>query len=86
MTSDSEIWILETTLLVPTRNQIAKTIANALVKDCFVHFGITARLHSDQGANFKVTLSQNYMYVDFGCRQKQSFNLSRSLEWNDQAL
>ena len=60
MTSDTEIWILQTSLLVPTRNQIAKTIAIALVNDCFVRYGIPAKLHSDRGANIKIRLSQNY--------------------------
>ena len=41
---------------IPTRNQTAKTTADALYKEFIVRHGIPARLHADQGANFESQL------------------------------
>ena len=37
---------------IPTRNQTAKTTAEAFVNHYVVHYGLPRRIHSDQGANF----------------------------------
>ena len=37
---------------IPTRNQTARTTAQALFDNFIVHYGIPQRIHSDQGANF----------------------------------
>lgn len=44
------------TLAVPTRDQRAETVAQALVNEWFYKFGIPGRLHSDQGRNFESIL------------------------------
>ena len=41
---------------IPTRNQTAKTTAEALYNDFIVKYGITARLHADHGANFESSI------------------------------
>ena len=41
---------------IPTRNQTAKTTADALYREFIVRYRIPARLHSDQGANFESQL------------------------------
>ncbi|XP_046715772.1 uncharacterized protein LOC124392652 [Silurus meridionalis] len=44
------------TLAVPTRDQRAETVAQALVTEWFYRFGVLGRLHSDQGRNFESLL------------------------------
>ena len=40
-------------MAIPTKNQTAKTTAEAFFNNFIVHYGIPTRLHSDQGANFE---------------------------------
>ena len=40
----------------PTKNMTAKTTADVLFNQYFVHYGLPKRLHSDQGANFESKL------------------------------
>uniref|UniRef100_A0A9J7X1E4 Gypsy retrotransposon integrase-like protein 1 n=1 Tax=Cyprinus carpio carpio TaxID=630221 RepID=A0A9J7X1E4_CYPCA len=44
------------TLAVPTRDQRAETVPQALVTEWFYRFGVLGRLHSDQGRNFESLL------------------------------
>ena len=45
-------------MAVPTRNQTAKTTAEALFNGFILHYGLPLRLHSDQGANFQSSVIQ----------------------------
>ncbi|XP_060557360.1 uncharacterized protein LOC132717812 [Ruditapes philippinarum] len=40
-------------MAIPTKNQTAKTTADAFYNNFIIHYGIPTRLHSDQGANFE---------------------------------
>jgi len=40
-------------MAVPTKNQTARTTAEAFFNNFIMHYGIPSRLHSDQGANFE---------------------------------
>lgn len=54
-------------MVVPTKNQTAKTTADALYNHFILHYGIPTRLHSDQGANFESELLKElcvFMNID----------------------
>ena len=40
-------------IAVPTRNETARTAAEALFRNYIIHYGIPQKLHSDQGATFE---------------------------------
>ena len=40
-------------MAIPTRNQTAKTTADAFYNNFILHYGIPTKVHSDQGANFE---------------------------------
>ena len=44
------------TQAVPARDQKASTVADVLVREWFVRYGIPRRIHSDQGRNFESAL------------------------------
>lgn len=43
-------------LAVPTKNQTAKTTADAFINNFVVHYGLPRRIHTDQGRNFESNL------------------------------
>lgn len=42
-----------------TKDQRVSTVGKVLVEKFFVHYGLPARIHSDQGRNFKSRLSRS---------------------------
>ena len=56
---------------IPTRNQTAKTTADALFNGFIVHYGIPKKLHSDQGANFESRLIRELCAV-MGCDKSRT--------------
>ena len=43
-------------MAIPTRNQLARTVADAFYNKCILHYGTPERIHADQGANFESTI------------------------------
>ena len=43
-------------MTIPTRNQLARTVADAFYNNFILHYGIPEQIHSDQGANFESTI------------------------------
>lgn len=44
----------------PTRDQKASTVARVLFEKFFIHYGLPARIHSDQGRDFECRLIQEF--------------------------
>lgn len=48
---------------IPTRNQTAKTTAEAFINSFAVHYGLPRRIHTDQGRNFESKMIQEMCTV-----------------------
>ena len=59
------------TQAVPTRDQKARTVAELLVKEWSVRFGIPRRIHSDQGRNFESDLIKELCNM-YGIKKSQT--------------
>lgn len=47
----------------PTKNQKALTVAKILVDKFFIHYGLSARVHSDQGRDFESQLIKEMLRI-----------------------
>ena len=73
-------------MAVPTKNQTARTTAEAFFNNFVVNFGLPKKIHSDQGANFEgklikelcnitgMTKSRTTPYHPAGNRMTEKFN------------
>ena len=55
----------------PTRNQKAITVAKVLVDKFFIHYGLPARIHSDQGRDFESQLIKEMLKI-LGVRKSRT--------------
>ncbi|KAL6472418.1 hypothetical protein MHYP_G00186060 [Metynnis hypsauchen] len=55
----------------PTKNQKAITVAKTLVKKYFIHYGLPARIHSDQGRDFESQLIRELLRL-LGVRKSRT--------------
>ena len=56
---------------IPTKDQTAKTTADALMEHFLLHYGFPARLHSDQGRNFESKVVQE-LCKNLGVRKSRT--------------
>ncbi|KAK7889282.1 hypothetical protein WMY93_024842 [Mugilogobius chulae] len=55
----------------PTKNQRSQTVAKTLVEKFFVHYGLPARIHSDQGRDFESHLIKDLLKI-MGIRKSRT--------------
>ncbi|CAI5671484.1 unnamed protein product [Oreochromis niloticus] len=55
----------------PTKNQTSQTVAKTLVDKFFVHYGLPARIHSDQGRDFESHLIKDLL-KNMGIRKSRT--------------
>ena len=59
------------TVCVPTKDQRAKTVADALAKEWIYRFGLMSRLHSDRGRSFENLIVEELCSI-FGVRKSRT--------------
>ena len=59
------------TKAIPTRNQLAITVAKILMNECIFNYGTPSRIHTDQGRNFQAEIVTELCRL-FGIKQSRT--------------
>ncbi len=72
-------------MAVPTKNQTARTTAEAIYNNLILNYGIPTKLHSDQGANFESDIIKELCQIT-GIKKSKNHSVSPYGQWSDRKV